>query len=161
LAAKSSTISFKTISVERKGIAKANDALIELYYLLLVNGAEHEHKTGRGVFPRGLQLWKDSEEPGFDKLLLGNVHDRIIQAGKSRFNDKLQADHFEAVDSRDLTLIQLADLFTSSVSRVLNATGKRTGYKDEFADYLLEAVGIPDVASERRVIGGVTYHMSL
>jgi len=161
LAAKSSTISFKTISVERKGIARANDALIDLYYLLLLYGAEHEHRTGRGVLPRGLQLWKDAEEPGFDKLLLENVHDRIVQAGRSRFENKLQADQFEAVDSKELTLIQLADLFTSSVSRVLNATGERKSQKDEFAAYLLGAAGMPNGPSEEKVVGDVTYHLSL
>lgn len=161
LAARSSTISFKTIAVKRKGIARANDALIELYYLLLLHGVEHEHQTGRGELPRGLQLWKDAEESGFDKLLLENVHDRVVQAGKSRFDDKLQADHFEPVSSRELTLIQLADLFTSSVSRALNATGERRNHKDEFADYLLAAVGMPNGPTEARVIGDVTYHLSL
>ena len=161
LAAKSSTISFKTISVKRAGIAKTNDALIDLYYLLLLYGANHEHETGRGELPRGLQLWKDAEESGFDTLLLENVHDRIMQAGRSRFDGKLQADHFEAVSSRNLTLIQLADLFTSSVSRVLNATGERKNHKDEFADYLLKVVGMPGGPAQTKIIGDVTYHLSL
>ena len=78
LAAYSNTISFKALSVERRGINKANEALTDLYYLLLVKGVEHEHSTGRGVLPRGLQLWKDAEEPGFDKILLENVQDRVI-----------------------------------------------------------------------------------
>ena len=78
MAAYSNTISFKALSVERRGINKANEALTDLYYLLLVKGVEHEHSTGRGVLPRGLQLWKDAEEPGFDKILLENVQDRVI-----------------------------------------------------------------------------------
>lgn len=161
LAAKSSTVSFKAISVERKGIARVNDALIHLYYLLLVDGAEHEHKTGRGPLPRMLQLWKDAEEPGFDKLLLENVRDRVIQAGKSRFDDKLKADHFEAVDSEKLSLIQLADLFTSSLNRVLNAKGDRSNPKDEFADYLLKLLGTPDGPLEEKATNDMTYHISL
>jgi hypothetical protein len=161
LAAKSSTVSIKAISVERKGIARVSDALIHLYYLLLVNGVEHEHKTGRAPLPRMLQLWKDAEEPGFDKLLLENVRDRITQAGKSRFNDELKVDHFEAVDSEALVLIQLADLLTSSISRVLNTKGDRSNPKDEFATYLLELLGMPDGPSEEKVSGDMTYYMSL
>lgn len=137
LAARSSTVSYKAISVERKGIARVSDALIELYYLLLLNGVEHEHETARGSLPRMLQLWKDAEEPGSDKLLLENVRDRITQAGKSRFNNELKVDHFEAVDSEDLSLIQLADLLTSSISRVLNVRGDRNAPKDEFVSDLL------------------------
>lgn len=146
---------------ERKGIAKVSDALIDLYYLLLVNGVEHENKTGRGSLPRMLQLWKDAEEPGFDKLLLENVRDRITQAGKSRFDDELKVDHFEAIDSETLALIQLADLLTSSISRVLNAKGERSNSKDEFANYLLEVVRMPGGPSEERVSGDMTYHLSL
>jgi hypothetical protein len=108
-----------------------------------------------------LQLWKDAEEPGFDKLLLENVHDRITQAGKSRFDDKLKVDHFEAVDSETLSLIQLADLLTSSISRVLNAKGNRNSSKDEFANYLLKALGMPDGPSEEKVASDMTYHISL
>lgn len=161
LANKSGTVSFKAISVPRKGIAKVSDALTELYYLLLVNGVQHEHETGRGSLPRMLQLWKDAEEPGFDNLMLSNIEDRIVQAGKSRFDGKLKADHFEAVDSEKMLLIQLADLFTSSVNRALNATGDRNSAKDSFADYLLESIGMPNGPTKKKSTSDMTYYMGL
>ena len=161
LAARSSTISIKAISVERKGVARVGDALTDLYYLLLVNGVQHEHNTGRGSLPRTLQLWKDAEEPGSDKLLLENVRDRMAQAGKSRFEDKLRIDHFEAVDSEDLTLVQIADLLTSSIGRVVNTKGDSSNPKDEFANYLLEKIGMPGGPDEEKVSGDMTYHLSL
>lgn len=161
LANKSSTISFKSISVEKKGIAKVSDALTELYYLLLVNGVQHEHETGRGSLPRMLQLWKDAEEPGSDNLMLGSIEDRVVQAGKSRFDGKLKADHFEAVDSEKMLPIQLADLFTSSVNRVLNATGARNGVKDSFADYLLESIGMPSGPTQEKSTGDMIYYLGL
>jgi hypothetical protein len=161
LAARSSTVSFKAISVERKGIARVSDALIDLYYLLLLNGVEQEHETARGSLPRMLQLWKDAEEPGSDKLLLENVRDRITQASKSRFNDELKVDHFEAVDSEALSLVQLADLVTSSVGRVLNARGDKNAPKDEFARYLLKVIGMPGGPSEEKVTSDMPYHISL
>lgn len=160
LISKSSTISFKAIVVENKGI-KVNDALAELYYLLLVNGVQHEHETGRGSLPRMLQLWKDAEEPGSDNLMLSNIEDRIVQAGKSRFDDKLRADHFEAVDSEKMLPIQLADLFTSSVNRVLNATGNRNGAKDSFADHLLNSIGMPSGPTEEKSTSDMTYYLGL
>ena len=161
LAANSSTVSIKAISVERKGIARVNDALTDLYYLLLVNGIEHEHETGRGPLPRMLQLWKDAEESGSDRLLLENVRDRITQASKARFDDELKIDHFEAVGSEALVLIQLADLLTSSISRVLNTAGDRNSPKDQFANHLLELLGMPNGPSEEKVLGDMTYYMSL
>jgi len=161
LAARSSTVSIKAISVERKGVARVSDALTDLYYLLLVNGVEHEHNTGRGSLPRMLQLWKDAEEPGSDKLLLENVRDRITQAGKYRFDDKLRVDHFEAVDSKELALVQLADLLTSSIGRVLNARGEKSNPKDEFANYLLEILRMPGGPSEEKVAGDMTYYVNL
>ena len=161
LAARSSTVSIKAISVERKGIGRVSDALTDLYYLLLVNGVAHEHETGRGPLPRMLQLWKDSEELGSDKLLLENVRDRITQAGRSRFDDELKVDHFEAIGSEALILVQLADLVTSSISRVINVGGGGNGPKDQFASHLLNLLGMPNGPSDKKVVGDMTYYMSL
>lgn len=161
LAAKSGTISFKVVSVERRGIAKVSNALVELYYLLLVNGVEHEHSTGRGSLPRMLQLWKDAEEPGSGKLMLSSIEDRLVQASRYRFDGKLRIDPFEAINSEKVTFVQLADLFTSSVNRVLNAAGSRKSPKDSFADYFLESIGMPGGPTTEKVVGDITYYLSL
>jgi hypothetical protein len=161
VAARSNTVSFKAISVPRAGVGNVQDALVELYYLLLVNGVQHEDDTERGPLPRRLQLWKDAEEPGYDRILLANVKDRLAQAGQTRFDGLLEPDEFEAVPSNELDLVQIADLFTSSVSRVLNAKGDRTHHKDVFADYFLEAVGMPGGPSSLFERKDVTYHISL
>ena len=161
VAARSNTVSFKAISAPRAGVGNIQSALVELYYLLLVNGVQHESDTERGPLPRRLQLWKDAEEPGFDSLLLGNIRDRLAQAGQSRFNGQLEPDEFEAVPSSELDLVQVADLFTSSVSRVLNATGSRSHPKDEFADYFLALLGMPSGPSNQIEDKDITYHISL
>lgn len=161
LAAKSSTVSFKAISVKRQGIARVDNALIDLYYLLLVNGVEHENDSGRAPLPRMLQLWKDAEQEGYDGLLFGTIKDRLAQASNALFENKLKPDHFEAVDSASLSLIQIADLFTSSIGRKLNATGARSGAKDELADYLLRSVGMPDGPLQSKKTGDRTYYLGL
>jgi len=54
--------------VERKGTGNVTDALNRLVYHLLVKGIETEHQSGRAPLPRLLQVWKDAEEAGRDKL---------------------------------------------------------------------------------------------
>jgi len=70
LAENASVLSFKAISVERTGISNVDEALAQLYYILLVRGVEQEDASGRAPLPRGIQLWKDLEEVGKDKLFL-------------------------------------------------------------------------------------------
>lgn len=161
LATESSAVSFKAISVPTRGLSNTQDTLIELYYLLLVEGIQHEHDSSRGSLPRQVQLQKDEEEQSTDNLLLRNLSDRLAQAANSRFGATLSVGDFEAVDSKALNLIQIADLFTSSVSRVLNATGQRNSPKDEFANYLLEALGMPH-GPEQEIAGeDMLYHITL
>lgn len=139
---RATAISFKALSVERKGISDVNKALTQLYLNLLIKGIEHEHSTSRAPLPRSIQLWKDSEEPGSDKLMLEDIRNRLREQASSVFENKLFVDDFHAVDSKSLVLIQLADLFTSSVNRLLNATGSQAAPKDDFARAMLSEFGI-------------------
>lgn len=157
----SSVVSFKAISVERAGTKHVQESLSKLYYHLLLRGVEHENETGRAPLPRSIQVWKDAEEAGADKLFLANLEDKLKQAAKTRFDEKLYVDHLEAVDSKKLDLVQLADLFTGSLNRVLNASGQRVGPKDQFADYFLGILGMPDGYTTEESLGDMTVHISL
>lgn len=161
LAENSNAISFKVISVERAGTGHVQQALLRLYYHLLLRGVEHEDRTERAPLPRNLQVWKDAEEPGSDKLFLAELRDRLEQVANTTFGEELHIDNLEAVRSEHLDLIQLADLFTSSVNRVLNVTGSRTGPKDEFADYFLDILGMPDGYRSEESLEDMTVHLSL
>jgi hypothetical protein len=159
---KSSAISFKAISLERKGIKSVADAFTHLYYHLLVRGVEHEHSTGRAPLPRSIQLWKDAEEPGSDKLMILQIRERLQQAAKITFDDKLQIDEMRAIDSRNLLLIQLADLFTSSISRILNK--ERNGQikpKDRFAEDFLQTFGSNKELREYDDVGDCVFYANL
>ena len=157
----STVLSFKAVSVERAGIKSVETALEQLYYLLLIRGVEHEHSTGRAPLPRGIQLWKDLEELGKDKLFLASLEDELRQAATTRFNDQLFVDDLEAIDSKGQILVQIADLYTSSINRVLNAEGKREGPKDQFADYFLTALRLPHGPISREMDGDISYYASL
>jgi len=157
----STALSFKAVSVERVGIRKIEEALEQLYYLLLVRGVEHEHSTGRAPLPRGIQLWKDLEEPGKDKLFLAALDDKLLQASTSRFKNQLSVDDLKAIDSKGQILVQIADLYTSSINRALNAEGKREGPKDQFADYFLKALGLPNGPTTKETDGDMSVYVSL
>jgi len=158
---RSSSISFKALSVERKGFKNINDALTKLYLNLLIKGIEHEDSSGRAPLPRSIQFYKDAEQPGSDKLMLEDIKNRMREMAKTVFDKKLYVDEFHAVDSKALVLIQLADLFTSSINRSLNASGSRTSAKDKFAEAMLKAFGMTANEEEMSSIGDCAFHVGL
>jgi hypothetical protein len=156
-----SFISLKAISVERNGVSSTQDAFIKLFYHLLVRGINHEHSSGRAPLPRTVNLWKDAEEGGYDKLLLSEVKDRLKQSEKSMFSDKLRCGMFESSDSKGNHLIQIADLFTGSLNRVFNTYVDGTKAKDKFAEYFLELFGIDHKQGEVENTDDLAVHMFL
>jgi len=139
---KSAFLGFKAVCVEKKGISNIQNAFTDLYYHLLIKGIEHENKTGRATLPRTISFWKDLEEEGADKLLINNLIDKLKNAAKSQLNDKLKIGDFNTVNSKGNSLIQIGDLFTSSINRLINEKSENTKPKDEFALYFLKNVGI-------------------
>lgn len=161
IAENSSVMSFKAISVPRKGVGNVADALIRLTGHLFVRGIESEHKSGRAPLPRLLQVWKDAEEVGYDKLFLADLRSRLIDASKTLFDGKLHLDEFFPENSADNALIQIADLFTGSINRVMSTSGERKHPKDRFADYLLARVGLPKGLALEERSGDMTVHIAL
>ncbi len=139
---KSAFTSFKFLSLEKKGISNVQDAYKDLFYQLLLGGIKHEHDTGRARLPRTITFLKDREEIGSDKILMADLEDKLNNASKAQLDDKLRTQSFESVDSEGNLLIQITDLFTSSVNRVLNTWGDGSKPKDQFAKYFLDIAGI-------------------
>ncbi len=156
----SSLISFKAISVQRKGIADVGAALLKLTYQLLVRGIEHEHSSGRAPLPRGISVIKDAEEIGYDKIFVAELNDRLKQASASQFQNDLYMEHFSATESAGLVNLQITDLFTSSLSRHLNTTGEKKQPKDKFAEYFLDKVGYAK-GIRTESVGDMTAHIIL
>jgi hypothetical protein len=160
ISAQSATVSFKVVSVPRRGIANIHDALLRLTSHLLIRGIEHEHVTGRAPLPRGLSVCKDAEEVGQDKIFAAELSDKMKQAALSQFHGDLHVDECSAEQSATNTHLQITDLFASSVGRKLNALGERKHPKDQFADYFLVKLGHTDMANSEAV-GDMTAHIAL
>lgn len=155
------TISFKSISVPKAGLKNVSSALGDLYYLLLTKGIEHEHSTQRGPLPRILQVWKDAEEIGSDKILMATLADRMKQASSNMYENKLFVQEFVAMDSKSSIFLQAADLIASSVNRILCRREQPRNHKDELADYLVECLGISTSPNLEIVVGDTAVHIRL
>lgn len=154
-------VSFKLISVPRSGIGKVRDAFTDMYYHLILQGITHEHTTGRAPLPRRLQVWIDSEETNLDKLLAANLNDRLGQAAQTHFEKKLVHDQVYTVDSANNLILQVADMFTGSVNRILNRAGTTRNHKDELAEYFLNRFNIGLQLPENDKVGDLSVHVSL
>jgi Protein of unknown function (DUF3800) len=139
-----SAISFKAVGCPKRGISNTQDAFTRLFYHLLKSGIEHENDTKRAPLPRALSFTKDSEEVGIDKLLIADIKDKIVNLSNSQYRNLLfpDLDNFRAQDSKSNYLLQLADLFTSSLNRIINKPGEGNNPKDEFASFFLGALNV-------------------
>ncbi|GAB5535430.1 MAG: hypothetical protein Rubg2KO_16790 [Rubricoccaceae bacterium] len=130
---------FKALVWKNKGLADIPLALADMFYYVLRGGVEHAHATKRASLPRAIHFTKDKEEEGYDKRVLSAIREKLTAASHSVFNSQLTVGTLGAEPSEDSPFVQIADLFTASVSRVKNESGNHA--KDEFARYFLEAVG--------------------
>ena len=140
-----SALSFKVITVRRAGAGPPRDVIPKLIYFLLLRGIEHEHGSGRAPLPRNLQVWKDAEEAGYDSLVIADLTERLKAASSSHFEDQLVIDVVESTHSKANDLIQIADLFTSSINRIVNPPQpppSRANAKDELARYVTTVLRI-------------------
>lgn len=157
----SSTAGFKLITIPRSEVKKTREAFADMYYHLLIKGIEHEQATNRAPLPRTLQVWIDAEESGLDQLLVANLDDRLRQVAKTRFDDKLIIDRVSTVDSKHNMLMQVADLFTGSINRIMNLPGTTRNHKDEFAKYFLNQFGFDLDLPENDKVGDIAVHIKV
>jgi hypothetical protein len=155
------TISFKWLSVPKHGIKNIQAALSDLYYLLLTKGIDHEDSTCRAPLPRILQVWKDSEEVGADKILMATLADKMKQAAVSVYGNKLVVETFVAMDSKSSVFLQVADIMASSMNRILCRAGEARNHKDELADYLVGRLGISVTPDLEIHVGDLAVHIKL
>lgn len=142
----SEIMSFKALSIERHGITNVQNAYSDMYYHLLIAGIDHEQATGRAPLPRKLVFYKDKEEIGADKIFVANLRDRLKTTAKIQYEDQLLITELGVADSKDNIFVQIADLFTASINRIINKDRAEMNHKDEFASYFLKqfAVQIDD-----------------
>ncbi|MFB3143008.1 MAG: hypothetical protein ACE10F_00325 [Candidatus Methylomirabilales bacterium] len=140
-----SALSLKYVTIPRAGAGPVQVVVPKLIYHLVVRGIAHEHESGRAPLPRNLQLWKDSEEAGYDQLVLAELSDRLRNAATAQFAGDLVIDVVEAADSKGNDLLQVADVFTASINRMINPPDpapKTPGPKDELARYVITRTAV-------------------
>lgn len=138
----SSSISFKGLAVLRSGLYNVDDTLNKLFYHMVIQGISEENKSGRAVLPRNLQFRKDAEEESKDKLALMEIELQLKNAAHNLFQGNVYVDVVESEDSSISPLMQVSDLFVSSISRLLNKEEGKEGPKDIFAQKFLKAFGV-------------------
>jgi hypothetical protein len=132
------TVSFRAITIERRGHTDLSRVIDDLLLHLLVRGVKHEHESGRALLPRSISVFKDAEEESRDKLAVENLTFDLKNASKSQFGGKLHVSLISAIDSKALIPLQFADLFIGSLNRRLNMGKDGTHAKDRFARAFLE-----------------------
>ncbi|ANY71670.1 hypothetical protein BBD41_03220 [Paenibacillus ihbetae] len=136
----SDMISLKAVVTERsKSRSKSIDNLVySLYYQHVHHGIEHEVSTGRVTLPRSINFWKDMEE-GTDAVFLAELKQHMVTNFEGYFKDSLVLSTFSPISSISSILIQLADLYTGSINRILNPPKENTrNHKDEFAEFVFD-----------------------
>ena len=96
-----------------------------------------------------------------DKLFLAELSDKLKQTAATRFHGKLGIDELETADSAGNPFIQLADLFTSSLNRIVNSDPHNEHPKDRFADYFLERIGMSGQNQKNFREGDDVFHIRL
>jgi hypothetical protein len=160
LVARGNSISFKVLTVPRRGNADADAAIDDLLFNVISRGIRHEDQTGRAPLPRSLQVWKDAGEEGRDMVAVANLKERLEAASAATFNNRLRVDSVVAVDSSKNDFIQISDLFLGSVNRYLhNNKAEGDHAKDQLARAFLDAFcgagGIHEIENDMVTFGSL------
>lgn len=140
----SDTMGFKAWVVDQEQLKgwSVEDTVYRLYYELAMRGIEHEVMRGRVTLPRILALVKDADD-GPDALKLPELERRLTVGTRDYFAGHVTVDSVETAKSDQSPFLQLADLFSGSVARVLNKTEPGTNQKDDFAAFFERVAGFP------------------
>lgn len=136
------TVSFRAIMIERRGHADIQRVQDDLLKHLLIRGVAHGHETGRALLPRSISVFKDAEGQARDQLAVANLTTDLKHASQALFDGRLYVSLVQAIDSKELVPIQLADLFCGCLARRYNQNRQPLANgelhpKDQFADAFL------------------------
>lgn len=140
----SDALGFKAVVLDSQpvqGISQ-EDLNFRLHYQLIVNGIDHEVRSGRFILPRRFSMTKDKDD-GSDKLRLVELEQKLRTDCQAYFKQNIIIEKVKAEESHSSLFIQLADLFAASINRKLNSPG--SNHKDEIANKVLYLLGIENV----------------
>ena len=117
----------------------------------------HGAETGRAPLPRSISVFKDAEGEARDQLAVANLTTDLKHASQALFDGKLYVSLVQALDSKQLVPIQLADLFCGCLARRYNQNRQALANgephpKDRFADAFLARFNFLEEANNE--VGG-------
>lgn len=136
-------LSFKSVAANKSKLRgrSVDETIFSLYYQVVHLGLEHEMSTRRIALPRDVYYYKDSEDG--DKLRVRELKQSLVERFKGSFEDQLNLADMNSLPSVSFFLIQVADLITSSVARILNRDENASrNHKDEIAEFILNSLDI-------------------
>ncbi|KUO96952.1 DUF3800 domain-containing protein [Ferroacidibacillus organovorans] len=136
----SDMMSFVLVVAERSQGNKIDDLVMELHYQLVLQGIDHEVAARRINFPRQINLFKDKED-GTDKLMVEKLRQLMVGGFNNYFQNKLQLALLDSLNSKFSVFIQIADLFTGCISRLMNQP-EGNNHKDELAEHFTKLLKI-------------------
>ena len=154
-------LGFKAIAMQSSGIADDGAAFADLFYFLIRRGIEHEDATGRAPLPRRITFIKDEEEKGYDDRLIALMVDRMQNVSKSVFDGRLIIESAYSEKSKGSIFLQIADLYTGCINRILNDPAPEKGWKDEFAEEVLTMLGLTNGLDKIDKLNDRAVHLSL
>ncbi|ARU63001.1 hypothetical protein CBW65_20005 [Tumebacillus avium] len=139
----SDMMSFKAIVIDKTQLERSrhlDDVVSELHYQLVLSGLQQEIEDHRVALPRYVDFYKDADH-GVDVLTLTKIEQELQLHFKVNHDDQLKLNLFDAVESHWSIFVQIADLFTGCLNRVLNEQNG-SNHKDEFARFVLPLLGV-------------------
>ena len=91
---------------------------------------------------------KDADD-GPDALTLPDLTRRLTTSCREYFQGTVSVDSVMTGKSHESPLLQLADLFSGSVGRIMNKEGDGSNHKDEFAAFFETVAGF-DLKTESK-----------
>lgn len=132
-----SQMSFKSIIIKNHGIRDKDAAIKDLTYYLIKKGVLHENQSLRAPLPRQLIVIVDEESEAKDNLKLAEIKDKL----EAQKINGLGLGKFEAKSSKDDEYIQIVDLFTGAINRILHPPIVKN-HKDELAEFIMNILQI-------------------
>jgi len=159
--AKGPMMGFKAIAVNQTKLnMPIDDINTELFYQLVRVGIEHEKETSRIQLPRQIAYFKDKED-GESALRINQIQQSLIDNFKLHYDEEVRLNTFRSIDSKLSRLIQVADLYTAAINRVINHQRKHpesNNAKDEFANYIFEMLSIEILRYDTAQLKEITSH---
>ena len=148
------SVSFKAIALSLRTGSRAHitQMVYKLLSLSVLQGLSHELKTGRIEAPCRIKIFKDKENTDVMELTSINydLHVRLHKEYDMN-GTKVWFEEVSSLDSHSDYCIQVADIFTGAVGRLLNSNNDN--YKDDFARELLSLMGIEELDKDKLRIG--------